>query len=174
MIPFKRLIDSGVASVMVAHLNIPSLDSAENRASTLSPYVVDTMLRQQLNFSGLTFTDALNMKGVSAFYESGELEVAALKAGNDVLLFPENIPAAFTAIKQAIQDSVLTEDRINRSCHKILKAKEWLGLTSAVQLDTLNVLNRAQNENAEFLILRLEAAALTVLKNVDEQIYEST
>lgn len=170
MIPFKRLIDSGVASVMVAHLNIPSLDSAENRASTLSPYVVDTMLRQQLNFSGLTFTDALNMKGVSAFYESGELEVAALKAGNDVLLFPENIPAAFTAIKQAIQDSVLTEDRINRSCHKILKAKEWLGLTSAVQLDTLNVLNRAQNENAEFLIQRLEAAALTVLKNVDEQI----
>ena len=170
MIPFKRLIHSGVASVMVAHLNIPSLDSAANRASTLSPYVVDTMLRQQLNFSGLTFTDALNMKGVSAFYESGELEVAALKAGNDVLLFPENIPAAFTAIKQAIQDSVLTEDRINRSCHKILKAKEWLGLTSAVQLDTLNVLNRAQNDNAEFLIRRLEAAALTVVKNVDEEI----
>ena len=85
-------------------------------------------------------------------YEGGELELAALKAGNDVLLFPENIPAAFTAIKQAIQDSVLTEDRINRSCHKILKAKEWLGLTSAVQLDKLNVLHRAQNDNAEFLI----------------------
>ena len=58
---------------MVAHLNIPSLDSTENRASTLSPFVVDTMLRQQLNFSGLTFTDALNMKGVSSFYQSGAL-----------------------------------------------------------------------------------------------------
>ena len=71
LIPFKHLIDAGVASVMVAHLNIPSLDSVENRASTLSPYIVDTMLRQQLNFNGLTFTDALNMKGVSYFYESG-------------------------------------------------------------------------------------------------------
>ena len=170
LIPFKRLIDAGVASVMVAHLNIPSLDSTENRASTLSPYVVDTMLRQQLNFSGLTFTDALNMKGVSSFYQSGALEVAALQAGNDVLLFPEDIPAAFTAIKKAIQDSLLTEDRINQSCHKILKAKEWLGLTSDVQLDTLNVLNRAQNDDTEFLIRRLEEGALTLLKNTDEEI----
>ena len=170
LIPFKRLIDAGVASVMVAHLNIPSLDSTENRASTLSPYVVDTMLRQQLNFSGLTFTDALNMKGVSSFYESGALEVAALQAGNDILLFPEDIPAAFKAIKKAIQDSLLTEDRINQSCHKILKAKEWLGLTSDVQLDTLNVLNRAQNDDTEFLIRRLEEGALTLLKNTDEEI----
>ena len=170
MVPFKHLIDAGVASVMVAHLNIPSLDSIENRASTLSPYVVDTMLRQQLNFSGLVFTDALNMKGVSSFHESGALEVAALQAGNDVLLFPEDIPVAFTAIKQAIQDSVLTEDRINISCHKILKAKEWLGLTSDVQLDTLNVLNRAQNKDSEFLIQRLEEAALTLLKNTDEEL----
>ena len=170
LIPFKRLIDAGVASVMVAHLNIPLLDSTENRASTLSPYVVDTMLRQQLNFSGLTFTDALNMKGVSSFYESGTLEVAALQAGNDVLLFPEDIPAAFTAIKKAIQDSLLTEDRINQSCHKVLKAKEWLGLTSDVQIDTLNVLNRAQNDDSELLIRRLEEAALTLLKNTNQEI----
>jgi len=165
LVPFQDLIDAGVASVMVAHLNIPSLDSTENRASTLSPYVVDTMLRQQMNFSGLAFTDALNMKGVSSFYETGDLEVAALLAGNDVLLFPEDIPAAFIAIKQAIKDSVLTVDRIDQSCHKILKAKEWLGLTSAVELDTLNVLDRAQNENSRFLMRRMEEASLTLLKN---------
>lgn len=170
LVPFKKLIDAGVASVMVAHLNIPSIDSTENRASTLSPYVVDTMLRQQLNFSGLTFTDALNMNGVSSFYQSGALEVAALQAGNDVLLFPEDIPAAFTAIKKAIQDSLLTEDRINQSCHKILKAKEWLGLTSYVQIDTLNVLKRAQDDESELLIRRLEEAALTLLKNTDQEI----
>lgn len=170
LIPFKRLIDAGVASIMVAHLNIPSLDSTENRACSLSPYVVDTMLRQQLNYSGLIFTDALNMKGVSSFYQSGALEVAALKAGNDVLLFPEDIPAAFTAIKKAIQDSLLTEDRINQSCHKILKAKEWLGLTSDVQIDTLNILKRAQNDESELLIRRLEESALTLLKNTDEEI----
>jgi len=170
LVPFKKLIDAGVASVMIAHLNIPSLDSTENRASTLSPYVVDTMLRQQMNFSGLAFTDALNMKGVSSFYDTGELEVAALLAGNDVLLFPEDIPAAFTAIKQALVDSVLTLGRINESCHKILKAKEWLGLTSAVVLDTLNVLERAQGNDARFLMQKLEEAALTLVKNTDNHI----
>ena len=96
--------------------------------------------------------------------------MAALQAGNDVLLFPEDIPAAFTAIKKAIQDSLLTEDRINQSCHKILKAKEWLGLTSVVQIDTLNVLNRAQNDDSELLIRRLEEAALTLLKNTNQEI----
>jgi beta-N-acetylhexosaminidase len=170
LVPFKKLIDAGVASVMIAHLNIPSLDSTENRASTLSPYVVDTMLRQQMNFSGLAFTDALNMKGVSSFYDTGELEVAALLAGNDVLLFPEDIPAAFTAIKQALVDSVLTLGRINESCHKILKAKEWLGLTSAVVLDTLNVLEIAQGNEARFLMQQLEEAALTLVKNTDNHI----
>ena len=165
--PFKELIDGGIASVMVAHLNIPSLDSTFNRASTLSPFIVDTMLKQQLNFNGLIFTDALNMKGVSSFYKSGNLEVAALVAGNDVLLFPEDIPAAFTAIKNAIKDSVLTEDRINESCSKILKAKEWLKLTEAVVLDTVQVLQRAEIEHRDLLTRRLEEAALTLVKNTE-------
>ena len=168
--PFKELIDGGIASVMVAHLNMPLLDSTFNRASTLSPFVVDTLLKQQLNFSGLVFTDALNMKGVSSFYESGELEVAALVAGNDVLLFPEDIPAAFNAIKKAIKDSVLTEERINESCSKILKAKEWLKLTEPVVLDTLKVLNRAEIEHRDLLTRRLEEAALTLVKNTDEHL----
>ena len=165
VLPFKALIDGGVASVMVAHLNIPSLDSITNRASTLSPYVVDTMLKQQLHFKGLTFTDALNMKGVSSYYESGDLEVSALKAGNDVLLFPEDIPAAFKAIKKALIDSVIKESRLDESCIKILKAKEWLGLTMHKSLDTLRVLERSQSNQGKFLVNRLEQAALTLLKN---------
>ena len=165
LVPFKQLVDAGIASVMVAHLNIPSLDSTLNRASTLSPFVVDTMLKQQLNFKGLIFTDALNMKGVSRYYESGELEVAALLAGNDVLLFPEDIPTAFLAIKKAIQDSVLTEARINESCLKILKAKEWLGLTKPLVLDTTDVLKRAEISTRLLLTNRLEEAAITLVKN---------
>lgn len=170
VLPFKQLIDGGVASVMVAHLNISSLDSTFNRPSTLSPYIVDTMLRQQLNFNGLIFTDALNMKGVSSYFESGELEVAALLAGNDVLLFPEDIPAAFTVIKRAISDSILTEARIDESCAKILKAKEWLGLTKLVQLDTLHVLERATIKNRNLLTSRLEKAALTLVKNQNDNL----
>ena len=170
LVPFKNLINAGVASVMVAHLNIPSLDSTQNRASTLSPYMVDTMLKQEMNFSGLVFTDALNMKGVSSFYDTGELEVAALLAGNDVLLFPQDIPKAFNAIKQALVDSILTIDRINESCHKILKAKEWLGLSTAEALDTLNILERAQGSKAHFLIHQLEEAALTLVKNTADEL----
>ena len=170
VLPFKKLIDGGVASVMVAHLNIPSLDSVFNRPSTLSPFVVDTMLKQQLNFNGLIFTDALNMKGVSSYFESGELEVAALLAGNDVLLFPEDIPAAFKAIKRAIRDSVLTVERIEASCSKILKAKEWLGLTKPVELDTLNVLKRATVKKRTLLTSKLEKAALTLVKNQNDNL----
>ena len=168
--PFKQLVDGGVASVMAAHLNIPSLDSTLNRASTLSPYVVDTMLKQQLNFKGLIFTDALNMKGVSSYFESGELEVAALLAGNDVLLFPEDIPAAFSAIKRAIRDSVLSVSRIEESCAKILKAKEWLGLIVPVELDTLDVLKRATIKKRILLTSRLEEAALTLVKNKNDNL----
>ena len=118
LVPFKKIVDAGVASVMVAHLNIPSLDSTHNRASTLSPYVVDTMLQQELNFRGLVFTDALNMKGVSDYFESGDLEVAALQAGNDVLLFPEDVPAAIKSIHIAIENDALSVERINESCHR--------------------------------------------------------
>lgn len=165
LVPFRKLLDAGVGSVMIAHLNIPSLDSTENRASTLSPYVVDTLLKQEMNFNGLAFTDALNMKGVSSYYQSGELELEALLAGNDVLLFPEDIPAAFEAIKQALIDSVISVERINESCYKILKAKEWLGLTSPVVLDTANVLGRAQSDESHYLTQRLEEAAITLIKN---------
>jgi len=167
IIPFKSLIDAGVASVMVAHLDIPALDSTTNRASTLSPYIVDTLLQQDLNFKGLIFTDALNMKSVSAYYESGALEVSALQAGNDVLLFPEDVPAAVQAIKIAISDSLLTEDRINASCHKILKAKEWMGIHRNALVNDVSVRENAQDQHTLYLKRRLEEAALTLIKSED-------
>lgn len=170
LLPFKRLIDGGIGSVMIAHLNIPALDSTVNRASTLAPYIVDTMLRQQLHFGGLAFTDALNMKGVSSYYKSGELEVQALLAGNDVLLFPEDVPAAVKAIKQALKDSVLTEERINLSCYKILKAKEWLGISDSAFIDTIDVLKKAQDVQASHLMQKMEEAALSLIKNDNQHL----
>ena len=89
--PFKRLISNGVGGVMTAHLNIPSLIDEPNRPSTLSKKVVTHMLKDQLGFNGLVFTDALNMKGVTNNFQSGEIEIEALKAGNDVLLYPQDV-----------------------------------------------------------------------------------
>ena len=94
LVPFRKLFNNGVASVMVAHLFIPSLDTTPKRAGTLSPEIVTNLLQKEEGFNGLIFTDALNMKGVTEYYPPGDLELLAFQAGNDVLLYSENIPKA--------------------------------------------------------------------------------
>ena len=97
--PFKKLIQDSLPAVMVAHLNVKALDSARIPA-TLSPRIVSYWLHERLGFNGLCFTDAMNMKGVSQGLEKGTAEVKALRAGNDILLFPENIDRAVGQIKK--------------------------------------------------------------------------
>ena len=80
--------------------------------------ITDLLLQQQYGFKGLIFTDALNMKGVTAFYQPGELEVKALQAGNDVLLFPENVPAAMQAIKQALEKKQIKKQALETKVKK--------------------------------------------------------
>jgi beta-N-acetylhexosaminidase len=163
--PFRELMREGLGSVMVAHLHIPSYDARSNVASTLSPEVVDKVLRQQMGFEGLAFTDALNMKGVSKFWKPGELEVNALLAGNDVLLFPENVPVAIEAIKKAIADSILTEAIITERCHRILKTKEWTGALNRKPIDKKNLTADLNDWEATRLKQRLAEASLTVIRN---------
>lgn len=175
MHPYYDLIDNGLGSVMVAHLNIPALDSTQRYSeklkenfhtpSTLSSYVVDSLLQQQLGFKGLIITDALNMKGVSKFYEPGDVDVEALKAGNDILLIAEDVPKAMAKIKQAIADSVLFQSEIDRRCHKILKAKEWMGVHQFEPLDAENLYEDLNTAEAVLLERQLVEASLTVLEN---------
>lgn len=126
--PFKMLIKYGVPAVMIAHLNIPKLDSSVNRPSTLSKKIVSGLLKNELNFEGLIFTDAMNMKGVAKYFPEGIAEVEAIKAGNDVLLFSENVPKVIATIEEAIQDSVIKWEQIEYSCKKILKYKYLLNI----------------------------------------------
>ncbi|HOZ87986.1 MAG TPA: glycoside hydrolase family 3 N-terminal domain-containing protein, partial [Bacteroidia bacterium] len=123
--PFRYLFDRGLASIMVAHLNIPSLDTTQNLASTLSPKVVTDLLKNKMGFRGLIFTDALNMKGASAFFAPGVVDVKALLAGNDVLLFTENVPKAMAEINKAVSEGLIAREEIDERCKKILKAKYW-------------------------------------------------
>lgn len=124
--PFHQLFDRGVGSVMVAHLNIPALKT-DGKASTLSRYVVTDLLRDTFDFKGLAFTDALNMKGVSAFYTPGDVDLMALQAGNDVLLFPEDVPKAKAKIKEALKSGSLSQKELDVHVMRILKAKEYYG-----------------------------------------------
>lgn len=166
--PYSKMFKEGLGSVMVAHLSIPALDSTPNRASTLSPNVVTGLLQEEMGFDGLIFTDALNMKGVSKFYEPGEVDLLAAKAGNDVLLFAEDVPKALDKIRDAIADGSYSEAELNRSVAKILKAKEWVGLHRKALVNEKNVYKDLHTQQAKFLKQKLSEAAITLVQNKNE------
>jgi beta-N-acetylhexosaminidase len=160
--PFEAIFNAGVGSVMIAHLYIPSIDNTANTATSLSKNNVTKLLRDQLKFSGLTFTDALEMKGVSKFWPGGEAAVQALIAGNDMLCLPESVPDAIEAIKKAIRDKRLTWADIDSKVKKVLVSKYNLGLHEWTPVETKNLL---EDLNAETNRIRYAAAqqSLTVL-----------
>ena len=166
--PFKQLIAQGLGSMMVAHLFIPALDTTVNQASTLSKKVVTDLLKDTLGFKGLVFTDALNMKGVSKFYKPGVVDVKALIAGNDVLLFPEDVPTAIKQIKIAIDSGEISQEEIDKRCLKILMAKQWAGLNHYKPIKLKNLYNDLNTPQAELINRKLTEASLTLLKNKND------
>jgi len=163
--PFRKLFNEGLGSVMVAHLFIPSFDTTSGQASTLSKIIVDSLLRNAMGFSGLVFTDALNMKGVSAYYNPGTLEVKALQAGNDVLLMSDNVPYAFNQVHYAIQNCELDQEAIDQRVWKILMAKHWSGLNNYSEIKTNNLIYDLNNPDVGYLNQKLFSGAITLLKN---------
>ncbi|MEM6261648.1 MAG: glycoside hydrolase family 3 N-terminal domain-containing protein [Bacteroidota bacterium] len=163
--PFQQAIRQGVGSVMIAHLNIPSLDPTPKKASTLSGAVVTDLLRDKMHFSGLIFTDALNMKGVSAFNKPGEVDMAAFEAGNDVLLFPQDVPKAMGLFKQAVVKGKLPLAELNNRVHRILQAKYQLGLDTLGRLPVEGSSQDLNRIEAQLLRKKLYEAAITLPKN---------
>jgi beta-N-acetylhexosaminidase len=137
--PFRHLIQAGVSGIMCAHLQIPALDTSANLPTSLSKPVITNLLRQEMKFKGLIFTDALTMKGVTDYCLPGALELKAFMAGNDVLVMSTDVPSTIMAIKQAIQDSLVPLSMVEASCRKILAAKEWVGLDhyKPISIDSL-------------------------------------
>ncbi len=163
--PFKELIAQGLGSMMVAHLSIPALDTTKNQASTLTKSIVTGLLKDTLGFKGLIFTDALNMKGVSKFYKPGEVEVKALIAGNDVLLFPEDVPTGIKEIQAAIERGEISQADIDERCMKILLAKQWAGLNHYSKIKLKNLYENLNTPQAELINRKLTEASLTLLQN---------
>ena len=163
--PFKELIAQGLGSMMVAHLSIPALDTTPNQASTLTKSIVSGLLKDTLGFKGLIFTDALNMKGVSKFYKPGEVEVKALIAGNDVLLFPEDVPTGIKEIKAAIERGEISQKEIDDRCMKILLVKQWAGLNHYSKVQLKNLTKDLNTPQAELINRKLTEASLTLLQN---------
>ncbi|MFC5410230.1 glycoside hydrolase family 3 N-terminal domain-containing protein [Larkinella bovis] len=166
--PFRKLIDAGAAGVMIAHLNIPALDSTPNLPSTLSRRVVTDLLKNELGFGGLIYSDAMNMKGVTKYFPSGIADRMGLEAGMDVLEYTLDIPRAIAEVKQAVADGRLSQADIDARCRKVLAAKAWVGLDRYKPVNLMNLI-RDLNEPESNLINRLlTEEALTVLKNDKE------
>ena len=123
--PFQRAFDGGMAGVMVAHLDIPGLDSTEAQPSTLSPLIVDSLLRSEMGFQGLVFTDAMSMKGFADYVGDRPRIRDALLAGNDILLFPGDPEAAIAEAMAALKDGSLDSTVVNDKCRRVLLAKSW-------------------------------------------------
>lgn len=165
--PFQQMISQGLASAMVAHMYVPALDSSARQASTLSRAIVHDLLRDEMGFDGLIFTDALNMKGVSDFVKPGELEYRALLAGNDILLFAEDVPKAVTLIKSAIESGELSEEEVNEHCKRVLRAKAWAGLDNYQPINTTNLIKDLNGSKAKALYHELIQSSLTLLGNAE-------
>ena len=163
--PFKKLFENGVAGVMVAHMNIPALDSTQNLPSTLSKPIVSELLRDSLGFDGFIMTDALNMKGVTKFYNPGEVEVEALIAGNDLLLYSEDVAAVLEQVQQAIKEKRISKQLINEKCRKVLKAKYDLGLNQSKKIEIDGLIEDLNTAGAKLLHRKLVEASMTLVKN---------
>jgi beta-N-acetylhexosaminidase len=164
LFPFKEMIKQGLGSMMVAHLNIPAYDSV-GIASTLSKPIVTDLLKTRLQFKGLIFTDALNMKGVSQYFKPGVVDVMALLAGNDVLLFSEDVPTAICEIQYAIEQGLITQEEIDRRCKKVLAAKKWVGLDKYKPVKIEHLYEDLNNVNAELINRKLAESSITLISN---------
>ena len=170
MFPFRVLAQHGIQSMMIAHLHVPAIDDTPNQPTTLSKSAVSSILRDQIGFDGLIFTDALGMQGVAKHYKAGEVEAKALIAGNDILLLPQDVPAAFKEINRYIKEGKLDVDDLNKRVKKVLRAKYRLGLTEYKPLNVSTA--RADVNNAEAIALKrkLIQNALTLVRNKDRLI----
>ena len=163
--PFRKLFNAGMGGVMVAHLFVPALDSTKNTATTLSYKVTTNLLRNELGFKGIAFTDALNMRGVSKFFKPGEVDLKALLAGNDILLFPKDVPTAISKIKLAIKNKQLSVEELDKHVRKILALKDWSGAKNFKTITKENITKELKNEDVLLLQQKLIENAVTVVNN---------
>lgn len=162
--PFRKAIEAGVGGMMVGHLNVTSLD---NKAASVSHAVVTELLKNELHFSGLVFTDALEMKGISS---NPYVSAQALIAGNDMVLAPRNLKRELDGVLKAVKEGKITEDEINEKCRKVLTYKYAFGLDRRPVVAKEGVIARINKSYTNDLMNRIKTSAVTVIKDSDEML----
>ena len=164
LLPFRRAVDAGLGAIMTAHITVPEITGARTPA-TLAPAVLTDLLRGEMGFGGLVFTDAMDMAAVDRMFERGEAAVLALEAGADVILMPPDLGAAREGIVAAVRAGRLSEERVDRSVLRILRAKEKLGLDRERTVD-LNRMREVVGVRRHLAVARTVAnRSVTVLKD---------
>ena len=162
--PFTEMIRAGVGGMMVAHLNIPALDTSK-LPSTLSRSIISNLLKNELGFEGLVFTDAMNMKGVTGSNSPGVVDKDAILAGNDILELTEDVPRAIEEIRKAIRGGVISQVEIDEKCRRMLAVKHWAGLHRYEPIEVSDIDQDLNAPDARLLNRKLMEGALTVLRN---------
>lgn len=165
LVPFYHNIEKGVWGAMIAHLNVPALNKNYNYPASINPDIIQAYLVEKLNFDGLIFTDAMNMKGLTNDYPNGQAQVLALKAGVDVLLMPNNTDSAMNAILTAIENGELSKELINEKCRKVLEWKHKLGVFKTN--NEPKPLSHEQKAEISKLCDTIAPKILTLLENKD-------
>lgn len=162
--PFRKLIAGGTGAVMIAHMHVPAIDSSKGTPTTLSGLAVNELLRTEMHFEGLVFTDAMNMLGLAKYYTPGEAAVKALQAGNDMVEMSPDLPAALKAVRKAVRHNKISRADLNLRCRKVLAYKEWAGLNRYIPADTASLLADLNTPAANNLVQLLSDSSLTILQ----------
>ena len=168
--PYKKLIKNGLSGVMVAHMEVPSLEKIPKLPSTLSKSIITKLLIKKLKFKGLVITDAMDMKGVVDFNKTESADVAALLAGNDILLMPDDLDQSTISIKNAINSGKVSEKRLAYSVKKILMAKYKAGLNKPSKIDLNNLEEDMNTEEDKALFEKLTEQSITLIKNKNQSL----
>ena len=168
--PYKELIKNQLSGVMVAHMEVPSLEKTPKLPSTLSKNIITKLLKKKLKFKGLIITDAMDMKGVVDFNKDESADVNALLAGNDVLLMPDDLDQSTRSIKKALKEGVISEKRLSYSVKKILLAKYKARLHKVSQISLDNISKDLNTEEDKALFEELTEKSITLIKNNNENL----
>ena len=167
LVPFRRIINEGVASVMNAHLYIPAIDTTANRATSLSYKNVTGILKDELGFKGIAVTDGLEMKGITKFYPAGEASVQSLIAGNDMLCLPGDIEGSIQKTMLALKHKLINKKDFKQRVKKILLAKYNLGLNHYIPIDTNHITEDINSQTATINELIANNAITLIRQNKD-------
>ena len=163
--PFKALVNKGIGGVMVAHLYVPTLENEKGIPASISKKIVTGLLKEKLGYKGLIITDALNMGAVANKFKAGELDAMAFKAGNDIMLFSQDVSTGKKLIQKAIDNGEIQQSRVEESVKKILLTKYYLGLNQYNKVNPDNVNDDLNNNSHSELVQKMYGNALTVIKD---------